>query len=1151
MTVKIQLRRDVSSNWVLNNPILEAGEPGLETDTFKIKYGNGSTPWNSLEYASSGTITLEDIENLNSGNIAEVGNLYFTNARSYANVVQIGFAPNSYVNSLVTDQVAEGTTNLYFSNSRAAAAISQGPGVRVFSNGRIQANVISVNQYNGEVFLYTSDVPELSSNLYFTNARVYSNVEEIGYTTNAYLSVALTNKVNTSSFSFNQLYDAANVGLTVDEIAFLATHRIEVDANATSSYRFPTHYGDQDNPNIYVVSGTTVAFNLENAAHPFLVQSNDGSGWSNVTNNNELVFVDLDGTAQVGSAAQGYTTGTLYWNIPFGTSNVYRYICATHPGNMNGNLVIRDLSTDVAAIGGGNVELVAGLTGVVSNAQILSGIVNAGISTSDVTEGSDLYYTDERVYSNVTSIGYASNAYVNTRLDTKANVSDLTSKADVSALVLKANITDLTTANVLETTNLYFTNQRAYSNTSIYVPSLLTNYATKVHVTNEIGNVIAAAPAALDTLNELAAALGDDANFATTTATLIGNSYNHANAAFNAANTKTVAADLTTANVTELTNLYFTNTRAIYALTGGDNLAIDSNGLITAVVTNSDLESLSTNLIPSADEVYNLGSAANRWKDLYLSGNSIVLGNATITSSSTHVVLPSNTKIGSKVVFGEAYPEDFGAVGNGITDDTNALSAAMNSLGSTGGTLFLRPDKKYRVATTIKLPKNITIKGSFSMVGGNGYNWYTDYDAIGSAIYFDSGASFWLTSGCTIDGVFIKYKDIDYEDYTSFAGTALYGAGGNPTGGNLGNIDYSCDDVTIKNCMIIGFNQAIDMKWAQRTRISDINIDCNNGIKIEECYDIPYISRVHCWPFASIASVAQETQDNTGGAALSRPGVGFFFYNTVDWGKITDCFTYGYQRGFYVLNCNSCTLIGCGADDVPEAGRFPPVGSTPKTGAIGFKIDGTSTDTILTNCQSAAHEQGFYISTSSGVQTMLENCVAWANKDFGVLIEAGDVVITDGVIRQSYVGVKVNNNSSKVTVKGTKFTDIDYTAIDYTKNKYTYVAPDVRFGNMSTSNTTISGNVFDLVASTTTTLPHDGDFFQISSGSFVNLRWGWAGRKVTLKFDAYSNVTHTAAATASTVLLNGGVDANLTPGSTITLVSDKIGKWFEVSRSKV
>jgi hypothetical protein len=47
----------------------------------------------------------------------------------------------------------------------------------------------------------------------------------------------------------------------------------------------------------------------------------------------------------------------------------------------------------------------------------------------------------------------------------------------------------------------------------------LTGYATETYVDTAVSDLIAAAPEALDTLNELAAALGDDANFATTITT--------------------------------------------------------------------------------------------------------------------------------------------------------------------------------------------------------------------------------------------------------------------------------------------------------------------------------------------------------------------------------------------------------------------------------------------------------------------------------------------------------------------------------------------------------------------------------------------------------------------------------------------------------
>jgi len=49
-----------------------------------------------------------------------------------------------------------------------------------------------------------------------------------------------------------------------------------------------------------------------------------------------------------------------------------------------------------------------------------------------------------------------------------------------------------------------------------------TKVATTAYVKTAVANVVDSAPAALDTLNELAASLGDDANFAATTATAIG-----------------------------------------------------------------------------------------------------------------------------------------------------------------------------------------------------------------------------------------------------------------------------------------------------------------------------------------------------------------------------------------------------------------------------------------------------------------------------------------------------------------------------------------------------------------------------------------------------------------------------------------------------
>ena len=68
----------------------------------------------------------------------------------------------------------------------------------------------------------------------------------------------------------------------------------------------------------------------------------------------------------------------------------------------------------------------------------------------------------------------------------------------------------ITTDNIGEGSNLYYTDARV----STYLST--NNYATEGYVTTAVANLVDSAPATLDTLNELAAALGDDPNFATT-----------------------------------------------------------------------------------------------------------------------------------------------------------------------------------------------------------------------------------------------------------------------------------------------------------------------------------------------------------------------------------------------------------------------------------------------------------------------------------------------------------------------------------------------------------------------------------------------------------------------------------------------------------
>jgi hypothetical protein len=60
MAVQIQLRRGTAAEWTAANPVIASGELVVESDTNKLKLGNGVTTWTSLAYFKPGQ-TIDDL----------------------------------------------------------------------------------------------------------------------------------------------------------------------------------------------------------------------------------------------------------------------------------------------------------------------------------------------------------------------------------------------------------------------------------------------------------------------------------------------------------------------------------------------------------------------------------------------------------------------------------------------------------------------------------------------------------------------------------------------------------------------------------------------------------------------------------------------------------------------------------------------------------------------------------------------------------------------------------------------------------------------------------------------------------------------------------------------------------------------------------
>ena len=80
--------------------------------------------------------------------------------------------------TLNTDDIAEGSSNLYFTNARARSAISASGDISynsstgVISFSESASAVTSVNTQTGAVVLDTDDVSEGTTNVYYTDTRL-------------------------------------------------------------------------------------------------------------------------------------------------------------------------------------------------------------------------------------------------------------------------------------------------------------------------------------------------------------------------------------------------------------------------------------------------------------------------------------------------------------------------------------------------------------------------------------------------------------------------------------------------------------------------------------------------------------------------------------------------------------------------------------------------------------------------------------------------------------------------------------------------------------------------------------------------------------------------------------------------------------------
>ena len=216
--------------------------------------------------------------------------------------------------------------------------------------------------------------------------------------------------------------------------------------------------------------------------------------------------------------------------------------------------------------------------------------------------------------------------------------------------------------------------------------SSLSGYATQTYVNNAVSALVDSAPGTLDTLNELAAALGDDPNFATTVTNSIATKLPLAGG--------TMTGDLTLSYAYPRINLYDTNHNSDYSIINNDGsfsiyditnnshrLQINSSGNLTLVGT-----------------ITASGYNNSNWDTAYGWGNHAVQGYATTTQLADYLPLTGGTIAGALTISGNL-------VVNGTITENSSIKIKENVEdlnGSLEKVVNLRPVSYNKIGQTEK-----------------------------------------------------------------------------------------------------------------------------------------------------------------------------------------------------------------------------------------------------------------------------------------------------------------------------------------------------------------------------------------------------------------------------------------------------------------
>jgi hypothetical protein len=421
--------------------------------------------------------------------------------------------------------------------------------------------------------------------------------------------------------------------------------------------------------------------------------------------------------------------------------------------------------------------------------------------------------------------------------------------------------------------------------------------------------------------------------------------------------------------------------------------------------------------------------------------------------------------------------KDFGSVGDGVTDDTAAIQAAINSTVN-GGIVFC-PRGTYYIASDLWVKTGVTLQGLLSSVGEQVINGQ-DPTKVKSSLWVSPSATIKVDNGAAVKGFMVINNNLKAFFQSAKTPSSVTTAIASFSGTGFTVIG---SDAGIFDCMIGGFGTAVLTLAGtniERLKLERLLIDSTNGVVVSLSADICRFYGVHCWPWINSRQGASGTWSRTGttvtvtssnhgmttgaflefGSATGDTGINaaykqiivvdantFTYQTTASGGTTTgtvsfyvparrigfafnilrgdgltavSCFSYGWDIGFDIQGPYGQLFDSCACD-----------GGSLDVGQIGFNVAsnatyGSATAVLLNNCAASGLSYGVKINATSA-RVNITNAEFHGN-DVHIQSDTHNILNVVGSIFNDHPGnlsikksIVLNNTTGTANISGNTF----------------------------------------------------------------------------------------------------------------------------------